>query len=413
MQLHGVSENEAPREITTLQHFYTLMSATGAVRRRLVRQVLDGAQFETKDISFLRKSLELLKAVPHQKKFTISLTLDSQRTIEIDIEYETRELQKDLIYLQDGEDALREHFRSIHKDFDAEVDSGVAKWKNIHFRNLISDRDGTINNYCGRYLSSIQSVYNAVFLSRFAQKCCEHATILTSAPLAHGGLVDISTAPDNLFIYAGSKGREFRGTDGRWGNFPIDSKQQQMLDRLNGRISKLVAQPQYEKYTLIGSGFQKKFGQSTIARQDISGSVPEDESAEFLQTITNLVSELDPEQRFFRIEDTGKDIEVLLTVNQEGQDSNGLRDFDKGDGVGFLNKALSLLVSDGPNLICGDTASDVPMLSFAKKENQINTHCCFVTRDVSLAQKVQEVDPQALIVTEPDVLVTILSELTK
>lgn len=51
------------------------------------------------------------------------------------------------------------------------------------FQNLITDRDGTINNYCGRYKSSIQSAYNSVFLSCFALFCCVNAAILTAAPL--------------------------------------------------------------------------------------------------------------------------------------------------------------------------------------------------------------------------------------
>ena len=51
------------------------------------------------------------------------------------------------------------------------------------FHNLITDRDGTINNYCGRYKSSVQSAYNSIFLSRFATDCCQNSIILTAAPL--------------------------------------------------------------------------------------------------------------------------------------------------------------------------------------------------------------------------------------
>ncbi len=413
MQNNGLNQYDAPDEITTLQQFYSLMGATCSVRRRLVKQVLNSQECKESDLAFLRKSLELLKAIPHSGDSTIRLALDKERSIDLEIGYETNELERDLIFLSRGEDALYDYFRSAHDDFDTQVTIGVEKWKHLKFRNLITDRDGTVNNYCGRYLSSIQSVYNAVFLSRFARDRCENAVVLTSAPLAHGGLVDISTSDDELFIYAGSKGREYHAPNGKRGNFPIDPNQQQMLDTLNERIGALVAKSEYEKYTLIGSGFQKKFGQSTIARQDISQSIPQQESVAFLQLIQNLVSDLDPQGKYFRIEDTGKDIEILLTVSDKDNQSSGLRDFDKGDGVGFLDKALSLLVSEGPNLICGDTASDVPMLGYAKKQNKTNTHACFVTTEQTLSRKVQALEPQALIVTEPDVLVTILHELTK
>lgn len=75
----------------------------------------------------------------------------------------------------------------------------------------MSDRDGTVNNYCGRYLSSVQSVYNSVFLTRYAVKKVTNGTILTSAPMENMGLVDIATTSrEGVFIYAGSKGRECR-----------------------------------------------------------------------------------------------------------------------------------------------------------------------------------------------------------
>jgi hypothetical protein len=59
---------------------------------------------------------------------------------------------------------------SVIPNFRAHVSGAVEKLKSVKFGNLISDRDGTINNYCGRYLSSVQSVYNGVFLTRFAQR---------------------------------------------------------------------------------------------------------------------------------------------------------------------------------------------------------------------------------------------------
>ena len=87
---------------------------------------------------------------------------------------------------------------------------------------------------------------------------------------------------------------------------------------------------------MIGSGLQKKFGQTTIARQDITDSVPSQESIEFRRTLQNLVTELDPDGQFFRIEDTGLDIEIILTVPSDASVEE-LTDFSKGNGVGFLN----------------------------------------------------------------------------
>ena len=118
----------------------------------------------------------------------------------------------------------------------------------VQFQSFITDRDGTVNNYCGRYLSSIQSVYNAVYITRFATACVKNTVILTSAPLEQGGLVNITTIPDKTVVNAGSKGREYRDLNGNHGTFPVAPEQQAKLDELNGRLVELVQQPQHEKY---------------------------------------------------------------------------------------------------------------------------------------------------------------------
>jgi hypothetical protein len=237
----------------------------------------------------------------------------------------------------------------------------------------------------------------------------KNAVILTSAPLEKGGLVNITTIPDKTVINAGSKGREYRDLNGARGAFPIAPEQQAQLDELNRRLADLVTQPQHEKFKLIGSGLQQKFGQTTIARQDITGSVPEQESTGFLHTVENLVEELDPGEQFFRIEDTGLDVEIILTVPSDASEA-GLTDFSKGNGVSFLNDRLNLDLGTGPNLICGDTGSDLPMLEECLKHSE-KTWAVFVTTKEELKQRVRSLTEQSLLVDEPDTLVTILNRL--
>lgn len=66
----------------------------------------------------------------------------------------------------------------------------------------VTDRDGTINNYCGRYMSSTQAAYNAICCARFAAICCSRSIVLTSAPLTSPGYVDVSVVPRGLFAVA-------------------------------------------------------------------------------------------------------------------------------------------------------------------------------------------------------------------
>lgn len=391
----------------SLSEFYALMRRTRDVRADMVRDRLDAREPDPGRLGLLRRTAELLRESTVEG-MRAEVELERGAGIQLDLTYEITELEKDVIFFSEGEEALLEHLRSAHPGFADEVTAGLDFLGTSRFDNFVSDRDGTVNNYCGRYLSSIQSAYNAVFLTRFARRCLSHAVVLTSAPLDHGGLVDISTTPRGAFVYAGSKGREYIDTRGTRGSFPVAAGQQEKLDRLNDRIEELLNRPAYRKFSLIGSGFQKKFGQSTIARQDISESVRPEESEAFLKKVEALVAEVDPGRTTFRIEDTGKDIEVILTVDAEG--GAGVRDFSKGDGVVFLNDRLGLGMERASNLVCGDTHSDVFMLDAVEGQAE-RTKSVFVTEDPALRESVTERCRQAFFVSCPDVLVVMIREL--
>ncbi|MCP4369952.1 MAG: trehalose 6-phosphate synthase, partial [Deltaproteobacteria bacterium] len=161
--------------------------------------------------------------------------------------------------------------------------------------------------------------------------------------------------------------------------------------------------------SMIGSGLQFKFGQTTIARQDIRKSIPESESEEFLQKIRTIVRETDPGGNNFKIEDTGLDIEIILTI----EDSlSGAKDFNKADAVNFLDDALKLNMKKGPHLVCGDTSSDVPLIE-AAMEKTPDTWAVFVTENSELSATVTNLCPNSFIVTQPDILVTILGFLSR
>jgi hypothetical protein len=396
------------RRVTSLQEFYALMAQSRQVRLNIVTRYLDDATVANEDILSLEAAVETLRAIPAGASGS-EVALDEDREITIDLSYEINELDKDILFLSKGEPAFEKHLRGIHPAHEEQVSQCVSVLGGLDLRNLITDRDGTVNNYCGRYLSSIQSIYNSVYISRFAKSCVTNTVILTSAPLENGGLVDITTIPTGLVINAGSKGREYRDLEFRRKTLAVDQKQQDKLDELNKRLLQILKQPQFEKFGLIGSAFQQKFGQTTMARQDVTKSVPEAESANFLKVLEDLVAELDPDSRFFRIEDTGLDVEIILTVPGDGS-GEGLTDFSKGNGVGFLNDSLGLGLATGPNLVCGDTGSDVPMLEECLRHSA-DTRSIFVTKQDDLRQRVSALTENSMFVDEPDTLVTILNAL--
>ncbi|HKK59951.1 MAG TPA: hypothetical protein VJ937_10765 [Salinivirga sp.] len=395
-------------KINTLQDFYKTMAATRQVRKKMVAEYLQNNRISHKgEIEDLKNALDALENIAREGKSFI-LKIDAQKSIEVDLGYEIDELKRDIVFLENGEEALTSHLSSIHPGFSEQVQQGVEFLNGKNIQNLITDRDGTINNYCGRYRSSIQSLYNAVYLTRFARKKAKNSIVLTSAPLQDPGLVDVSTTPDEDFIYAASKGREFM-LNGKRQQLAIAEKKQAMLDALNDKLDELLKNPAYEKFGLIGSGIQHKFGQTTIARQDVSKSVSEKESQEFFKSVVALVNEIDPGKHYFRIEDTGKDIEIILTVNS---DEGGTKDFDKGDGVMYLNETLNLKIENGWNLICGDTHSDVAMVKKVAEQSK-DVAVIFVTEDKKLMNEVLERvhRNQCLFVTAPDILVSIFNKL--
>lgn len=387
-------------ELKTLKDFYALMAATRAVRFTAVGAILAGEEVPAGAIQSLTNALASLEEVPEIDGKKV-LSLDGSRTIDLELDYEINETRKDVFYLEEGEETFLDLLSDLHPGFDDHVAAGCELLSGFDLNCLITDRDGTINNYCARYLTSIQSIYNSVFLSRFAMTKVKKPVILTSAPL--DGLIEISVNPVGKIYYAASKGRECLDLEGRIRRLPISTDKQEAIDALNARLHILLARPEYEKFSLIGSGLQFKFGQSTVARQDIGRSIPADESAAFLKTLEALAAELDPDAKNFRIEDTGLDVEIILTIDSDG----GLKDFDKGDGVKYLSTELDLDMFRGPHLICGDTGSDVPMLE-AALEMAPDTRAIYVTENDDLAKRVTGLTPNALIVPEPDMLVTIM-----
>lgn len=393
--------------IGDLKSFYNIMAQTRDVRFEIVNDLFSSQDIQKEKITALKNALDSLEECLIDG-YKTALKIDGSESIDVDVTYEVTELKKDVYYLENKEDKFMSYLESMHPDFSTHVLSGAALLKGKHFNCFITDRDGTTNNYCGRYRSSVQSIYNAVFLTRFAKNKVSNPIIMTSAPLKDIGIVDVSVNPEKTIIYAASKGREFIDLSNDRRTFPIDDQKQKLIQRLYRKLDNLVKDPAYEKFSLIGSGLQLKFGQITIARQDINGSIPEPKSEEFLGLIKNVVTDLDPTHENIRIEDTGLDIEIILTISDK---KAGLKDFDKGDGVKYLDKELSLDMNKGPHLICGDTGSDVPMIQETMKRTN-DTWSIFVTKNQELAQRVKAVCPNAVIVPEPDILVTILNQLS-
>jgi hypothetical protein len=406
----GSDKDSMTKKIETLAQFYELMWETVSVRRHIVSCIFKEKRMKDSWVVSLERTREVLESLPEDNgSYTLKLTDDQY--LHTELTYEIDELKKDLACLRQSEDTFFNYLAGSSPGFLSEVERGLDFLTEAHYTCFFTDRDGTVNNYCGRYKSSVQSIYNSLFLTGFAQDCTSNSVMLTSAPLENFGLLDLSIDPPGAFIYAGSKGREYIDRNGRRGSYAIGSLQQHKLDELNEALSTLLRKEEYVQYSLIGSGLQFKFGQTTVARQDIYETIPQNESEHFYKLVSGIVHDLDPEGTFFRMEDTGKDIEIILTIERDDA-SQSRSDFNKGDGVRFLNSDLDLKLTEGPNLICGDTSSDVAMVE-ASMDMTENTWAVFVTADESLKEQVRKVCANSYFVSSPDILITLLCSLRK
>lgn len=393
----------------TLEQFYEFMNEIHTVRRAITSYYLMRAH-NPQHIRSLREALDAIDELPGGTLEKKLLAGGHETTVTLD--YERGELEKDIHFLGHSDAEFAEFLAERHARiaFADEVDATLSVLHGLaasddgptQIAAFITDRDGTVNNYCGRYRSSHQSVWNAVYLTRFVRSVPAEPVILTSAPLTQGGLLDLTAMPGGTTHYAGSKGREYHSRTGAKGAMEIERTRYETLSELNRRIDALLHEPDYRAFAVIGSGVQHKFGQTTVARQDIHRSIPNELSSEFLEKVRATVNELDPHGSIFGIEDTGKDIEIVLTV--EGQ-----REFTKGDGIAFLDRELDIGLRSGSNLICGDTSSDIPMVEKAMEVGGgEGTTALFVTTDEQLRARVRAVAPGAHFVSQPDILVTAL-----
>ena len=76
------------------------------------------------------------------------------------------------------------------------------------------------------------------------------------------------------------------------------------------------------------------------------------------------------------------------------------------------SRGFGLQVEEGPNLICGDTSSDIPMVEMAMALCPEKTCTIFCLEEgpkkKAIVDKLESICPRVLIVPSPDALVTIM-----
>jgi hypothetical protein len=353
------------------------------------------------------------------------------------------ELKKDILFLTHGDDAVLDAMAERYSGFREQVDQATERALAFlggrkKFVHGFFDRDGTTNQYIDLYSTSAQGVHNAVNQARAP---VDNPVQLTSAPLNSGGLKEISALPVN-WILNGSTGRELEVPSlGQRFQLGVEREAQRLLQDLNQAILRKLQEPDFELFGYIGSAFQEKCGQTTMARQDKVGSIDEARSIMLRQWLLEEVQKRDPtvallpgknlddtgkleefaKGDWFTLNDTGTDIEIIAN-NEAGET------YTKADGVEHAAKTMGWDLSLGPNIVAGNTSSDIPMIEALYKrcsetlvlfvsppvtERQLEKREKLEASRAALRAKVIKACPNTLFLDSPDHLIAFLLKLSR
>jgi len=392
-----------PRDLTTLDAFVSLMAETAAARTQAAAAILAGRPVPGETLPPLLQALsDLEEAGGRDGRAPLEVAEDQMATL--DLSEERAQVENDVVYLEQGREALLKHLGRQHHGFREAVSRGLRLVSDLRCNVLFYDGDGALRAFGQRFASAVQPAWNAVALTRFALARAGRPLLWTTAPLGPSGLDGQLTMPSGVFAFAGSEGRQYRTADGRAGEAPLSSEKDALLTSINARLADLLADPFWRVFGYVGSGVQFCRGETIVARQDDRESVDEELSLSLLEHIHDVVDAVDPERIHFRVEDDGLDVAIVPTAARE----DVWREFAPEEGLRLVEAGLDLHLDRGPHLACCGGSAGIPLLAALAARSQ-GTRCLFVTDREDLAARARAVCPGTVIVSHPDVLTGILS----
>ncbi|ETN83455.1 trehalose-6-phosphate synthase domain protein [Necator americanus] len=421
-----------PCEIKQLADFYMLMAQTAQIRRQIVEVVLKGMPIRPHFALSLENAKNSLEnsCVSDTNRLVLETTshaedADGANThATFDITDELTELQKDLAFLsfiQSDEinnveqfiDTLGSFHPSGPTAFAAEVEKAASLLsQGDHFHYVFTDRDGTLKSYSCSYPTSVQPAYSAVIQAQFARRCAQFCAIVTTAPLVHIGILNMSTMPEGYYAYGASAGREWYFNPAmQFKDDSVSDADLMLLNKAFDKVEDLLENPEFRNFTWIGSGLQKHYGHITIAKQDVNNSIPHRKSSLLLDEVTKIVNEVDPSGAILTIRENEYDIKIFTKAKLSG------RIFNKGHGVRLIERKMGMQLQDGNVLVCGDSETDLPMLEECLSVAPPNVYTIWVTKDEALQAKVTQTCAQfhnnnVTFVSCPEVLLGAMAQAT-
>jgi predicted metal-dependent enzyme (double-stranded beta helix superfamily) len=230
---------------------------------------------------------------------------------------------------------------------------------------LITDWDGTMKDYCSQYATNLQPTYSAIGMANFASIFTRLTAVLTAGPLRGPGILDLTSLPiDGPILFSGSWGREWWMRGKRLVHKDdISMEGICALHRFKDEMNELLSSTEYSQFELVGSGVQSKVDRLTLGVQTVFNHVHPELSERYQDAIRERMHRVDPDEQILHF-DPSTELEVEVVVHNDGTVWN------KADGVAMvIEKCGDTLEGPGKVLICGDTASDLPMVKYAVTKN--------------------------------------------
>lgn len=392
-KIDETSSIAASPRLGTLSELQEAVQKTHAPRKLAFQALLARQPVQGRDLAALRATSALLKHADSEGNLYLSST-------PVNVASEARSIDHDIRLLDAvlaGETLARARSRIIDATGLGNEVNALEGYLPERFALSLADRDGTVVPYAGQYRRTVESIVSSLGLAALNERS-DTAYILSAGPL--DDMMKLTLGP--TMRLAGSKGREFMVANGDVvrNELPAASR---LLDAVARDVERAVAvDSEIAGLLNVGSGFQKKHGELTVAYQDINGSLSPETSQRIVSLVRDSVGRHD-HANALEVHQTHYDIEVVLR--------GGSGAFNKADGVHTIHQHQPLIVPGvyAPLLVLGDTASDLALIDAARELGQgRDVRVVFVTEDPALRQRVRERVSHAKFASHPDALVLAL-----
>ncbi|MEA5090008.1 hypothetical protein [Solidesulfovibrio sp.] len=387
----------------SLDAFAALMADSAALRRQAATAILAGRPVPAETSAALAQCRDVVDEAVDRDGMAV-LPVDEDRVLRLDLSEEAGQLENDVLYLEEGREALMKHLgRQRHGLRDA-VRQGLRELAVQGIETLLCQADALLRAPGQRFVTAVQPAWNAVGLGRFAAARATRTVLWSAAPLSGPGIADLHALPRRACVLAGSLGRQIVDATGRESASPLSLAKASLLEGINARLAMLLADPDWRAFAYVGSGLQFRRGETVIARQDSRGSIDEDASLALLEHVHDIVDAVDPEREHFRVEDDGCDVVVTPTANAADA---GL-EYAAREGLRALELALGADFAKGPHLVCCTGQDGLELLEALLEKNR-DVRCLFVGDREDLGRKARELCPHTALAAHPDIAAALFS----